>query len=151
MDFCQLFETKIKEMVPMTGYVGFKVNEINDQSCRLTIPLNERTTNHVQSLYLAALAMGGELAPGILALYFIQLSGEPVVLVFKDMHVEFHKRADTDVTFVCEDAQALQAMVKKAIETKERQEAVATTKAYSADGETLFATFKLTVSVKLKI
>ncbi|PIP74083.1 MAG: hypothetical protein COW89_01105 [Nitrospinae bacterium CG22_combo_CG10-13_8_21_14_all_47_10] len=150
MNLCRVFEEKIKQMVPMTAYTDFVVDDVSEARCALTIPLTQKTTNHVQSLYLGALAMGGELAPGILALYFIELSQQPIVLVFKDMHMDFLKRADTDVTFVCDDAASLKALVNRAVQSGEREEAAVEARALSADGETIFALFKLTVSIKLK-
>mgnify|MGYP001228872970 FL=1 len=70
--------------IPVIGFVGPKIIQIDDDKCILRIKLKRRTKNHLNSMYLGVLAVGADLACGMLGLYHIQESGKNISLVFKD-------------------------------------------------------------------
>ncbi|MBC8196519.1 MAG: YiiD C-terminal domain-containing protein [Candidatus Marinimicrobia bacterium] len=107
--------------IPVIGFVNPKLIQLDDEKCILRIKLKRRTKNHLNSMYLGVLAVGADLACGMLGLYHIQESGKNISLVFKDMKADFLKRPDQDVDFMCTQGAEVKKMVEIAINTGERQ------------------------------
>lgn len=106
--------------IPLISFCGPTVLELNERRCVVKIPLNRRTKNHLNSIYFGVLAVGADVAGGLIAMKVIQENGGQVNLVFQDMKAEFLKRAEGDVHFTCEDGAACTDLVKRALETGER-------------------------------
>jgi acyl-coenzyme A thioesterase PaaI-like protein len=85
--------------VPMIFYCGVKVIELDDKKAIVKIPLKRRTKNHLNSMYFGALAVGADVAGGILAFSLIQKRKLKISLVFKDLKADFLKRHESDVVF----------------------------------------------------
>ncbi len=87
-----------------------------------------------------------------MAMMLIQKSKSKGSLVFKDFKAEFLKRAEGDVHFTCENGEGVQALIKKAQESGERENmtvhVVATVPSQSTTEPV--AKFELTLSVKCK-
>lgn len=107
--------------IPLLFFTTPSVVELTDERCEIKIPLNRRTKNHLGSMYFGALSIGADCAGGMIALQMIQRTGTPVSLIFKDFHAEFLKRAEGDVHFSCENGVEIAALVKRTVETGERQ------------------------------
>ena len=107
--------------IPVIGFVGPKIIQIDDDKCILRIKLKRRTKNHLNSMYLGVLAVGADLACGMLGLYHIQESGKNISLVFKDFKSDFLKRPDSNVDFICSNGNEVKKMVEDTINTGERQ------------------------------
>ena len=135
--------------VAMIYYCSPKVIEFNDQLLEIKIPLNRRTRNHIKTMYFGALAVGADVTGGFLALPAIQKSKRKINLLFKDFNAKFLRRAEADVHFICKDGIAVNNLVQKAIDTKERQnytlKIIAKTPTISND---IVAEFDLTLSIK---
>lgn len=138
--------------IPLIFICGVKILKLTDEACEIKIPLMHWTRNHIRSMYFGALAVGADCAGGLMAMQPIKKSGRKVVLVFKDFHADFLKRAESDVHFSCTDGLKLKKLVDEAIKTKQRVETpftvIATTP--KKTGDEPVAKFKLTISLKLK-
>ena len=138
--------------IPMIFFISPTVVEMSDQRCVIRVPLNRRTRNHLRSMYFGTLAAGADCAGGLIAMRLIQEEGNRVSLIFKDFHAEFLKRAEDDVLFTCEEGTAIRELVKKAIESGNRENMpvhiVATVP--SKLGTEAVARFTLTLSLKRK-
>jgi acyl-coenzyme A thioesterase PaaI-like protein len=106
--------------VPLLLYCGPIVRTLDETQCVVEIPLTWRTKNHYRSMYFGALAVGADCAAGLIAMHHIDLRGEPVQLLFKDLHADFLKRPEGDVHFICKEGAAVKALVDEAIRTGER-------------------------------
>ncbi len=152
----------LKETLALRAFGLFKIPllfsarptiiEINKKRCEVKIPLNYWTRNHLKSMYFGTLAMGADCAGGLLAMQAIRASKKNVVLIFKDFHADFLKRAEGDVHFICEDGTKIEKQVKETIASGERTnqtlKIIATTPKVSGDEPV--AKFLLTLSLKLK-
>ncbi|HWS72113.1 MAG TPA: DUF4442 domain-containing protein, partial [Thermoanaerobaculia bacterium] len=96
---------------------------IAEQRCVVRIPLTWRTRNHLRSMYFGALCMGADVAGGLIAFHLMRKLKVSVSFVFKDVRGEFLKRPEGDVHFTCEDGGVIQELMRRTIETGERQEA----------------------------
>ncbi|WP_053404521.1 PaaI family thioesterase [Persicobacter sp. CCB-QB2] len=139
-----------KTEVPMIGFCEPEILKISAEEIAVKIPLNDRTKNHLQSMYIGTLTVGADIAGGLLAFSMIKQMDLPIDLVFKDFKADFLKRPEADVTFRCTEGAKIQKMVQSTMSDGERvTEPIAIT-AYCPDkfGEEAVATFILTLSLK---
>ena len=99
-------------------------------------------------MYFGALAVGADIAAGLHAYYFAEMSGKKISFAFKSMNVQFLKRATTDVTFHCQQGQLIASAMNEAISTQERINQMVNVSAHNTDGEEV-ATFEMEISVKV--
>jgi hypothetical protein len=138
--------------IPLIWYVNPSVVTVGIERTEIVIPLHRRTRNHLNSMYFGALAIGADLAGGLLFMNLMQQSKLKASFVFKDMTAQFLKRADGDVHFVSESGRHVQALVERVLLSPDRQETTVEIKALVPKkyGDEPVATFKLTLSVKRK-
>lgn len=125
--------------------------ELTHDRCVVKIPLNWITRRRdIHAMYLGTLCMGGDVAAGLIAFRIVQERKERIHFIFKDIKAEFLKRAEGDVLFTNNDGPLIQDLIRRALETGERQEAtVRVTATVPAKlGEEAVARFELTLSVK---
>ena len=136
--------------IPVICYCRPKIIHLDDESCKLRIPLNWRTRNHVQSMYIGVFTVGADLTGGLLTLRSIQKRKRKVVLIFKDFHANFFKRAEQDVIFICKDGAEIDHAVQQAVDKGERINLpINITAKLSQDSEDdPVANFRLTLSMK---
>ncbi len=138
--------------IPLILFVRPSVLHLNDEQCVIRIKLKRRTRNHLMSMYFGALAVGADLAGGLLAMQMISRSKRKISLVFKDMQADFLKRVDADAIFTCTDGKKIEALIQKVIKTGERQHASLNIQVTSPEkyGDEILANFSLTLSLKEK-
>lgn len=108
--------------IPLLFFLRPSVVEVSPRRTVIRIPLSRRSRNHLGSMYFGALCAGADLAGALTAMRRIEASGRAVSLIFKEASARFWKRAEGDVLFVCEDGEGVAALVRRAIETGEREE-----------------------------
>ena len=136
--------------IPVICYCRPKIIHLDDESCKLHIPLNWRTRNHVQSMYIGVFTVGADLTGWLLTLSSIRKRKRKVILIFKDFHANFFKRAEQDVLFICNDGAAIDHAVQQAVDKGERINLpINITAMLSQDTEEdPVANFRLTLSMK---
>jgi len=133
--------------------IRLKVLELTPERCVVRVPLNFITRRRdIHAMYLGTLCMGADVASGLIAFQLVRERRQNVSFIFKDIKGEFLKRAEGPVLFTNNDGPLIQDLIKRALETGERQEAtvhvVATVP--SKLGDEPVAKFELTLSVKKK-
>lgn len=138
--------------VPMLNWVRPKVIRLDAKETTISIPLNRRTKNHLNSMYFGTLACGADIAGGLIAMKLINESSERLSFVFKDFKAIFLKRPESDTLFTCRDGDSIQKLIDDAIKTKERQNTTVHVTATCPDkfDDEPVAEFELTLSVKVK-
>lgn len=135
--------------IPLLFYVRPSVVEKSARRVVIRIPLKRRTKNHHGSMYFAALAMGADVAVGLLAVELIGRQDKKISFIFKDFNAEFYRRATADVHFSCDQGEAIAELVENAISSTQRVElpliAIATV---PAENDEPVARFRLTLSLK---
>jgi acyl-coenzyme A thioesterase PaaI-like protein len=135
--------------IPLLFFVRPAIVELTGERSVVRIPLRRRTSNHLGSMYFAALCAGADAAAGLAAFKTISSKRARVSLIFKDFSAEFFKRAEGDVEFSCSDGAAVREAVERTIGSGERENVltrvVATVPSIS---EEPIASFVLTLSLK---
>lgn len=130
-----------------------KIVELTADRCVVRVPLNWRTRRKdIRAMYLGTLCMGADVAAGLIAFQLVAEKKVKVNFIFKDIKGEFLKRAEGDVLFTNNDGPLIQDIIRRALETGERQEATVhvTATVPKKLGEEPVARFELTLSVKRK-
>lgn len=135
--------------IPMIAFVRPKLIQLDENTSKVNVKLRRRTRNHLRSMYFGSLAVGADVAAGLHAFYFAELSGEKISFAFKAVKAEFLKRAMTDVQFISKDGQKVKAVFDEAMQTKERVNKWIHVDVIDSNGEVV-ATFEMEVSVKVK-
>ncbi|MBU8898737.1 DUF4442 domain-containing protein [Corallococcus sp. H22C18031201] len=90
----------VKNIVPLASAMGYRVEEVSHSRTRASVPLNRKTKNHVGSVYLGAQVTVMELTMGVLL--FTRFPPNQYKLLVNRMEVQFHAKAKSAVTAVCE-------------------------------------------------
>ena len=125
--------------------------ELTDDRCVIRVPLNWRTRRRdIHAMYLGTLCMGADVAAGLIAFKIVNERKQRVSFIFKDIRGEFLKRAEGAVRFTNDDGAVVQDLIRRALETGERQEATVHVTATVPEklGEEPVAKFELTLSIK---
>lgn len=134
--------------IPMIGYLRPRLMELTDNRVLVRIKCRRRSKNHLNSMYFGALAVGADISAGIHAFYFAKKHNLKVSFAFKSMQVEFIKRAETDVTFLCEQGLLIEEIVLESKRTNSRINRQIDVQALNTSGEVI-ATFIMEISVKV--
>ncbi|MFO0494098.1 MAG: DUF4442 domain-containing protein [Flavobacteriia bacterium] len=135
--------------IPMVGFVRPKLLLVDDTSVKVRIRLRRKTRNHLQSMYFGALAVGADIAGGIHAFYFAEMSGSKVSFAFKGMQAEFVQRAESHIIFESIEGELVRNAILKSKSTGERVNESINVSAFNIKNE-LVAKFQMIVSVKVK-
>ncbi len=141
--------------IPLIWYVRPRVVALDDDNITVVLPLTRRTKNHWGTMYFGALAIGADLASGLIAMNVIEAEkkagGPAVTLLFKDIHGEFLRRPEGPVHFTCDQGAAIRTLVQKAAASGERENMpVKLTCTVPSKGPEEVARFTLTLSLKRK-
>jgi acyl-coenzyme A thioesterase PaaI-like protein len=139
---------------PLILFCAPSVPVLEKKRSVVKIPLGYRTRNHVGSMYFGALAVGADLAAGLLAQWHIEQSGGGIELLFKDFKADFRRRPTSAVFFTCEQGEAIEALVKEVKAVKERRNlpvvVVASIREQGSSDAIEVATFELTLSLRAR-
>lgn len=139
-----------KFRIPLIGYTGVRLEQLDDDKAIVSVKLKRRTKNHLNSMYFGALAIGADVAGGIHAFYYAQKLNTKVSFAFKGMNAEFIMRAESDCTFVSKDGKKVEAAVQESLRTGDRVNETTSVEVFDTNKE-LVARFELIVSVKCKM
>lgn len=135
--------------IPLIRFVRPSIKELSSERCEIIIQLRRRTKNHLNSMYFGALAVGADVAPGLLCFYLAEKQGVQILFAFKSMKAEFLQRAEGDVRFVCVDALKIESAIQEARERNERMNVPVEVRAFN-ENEELVAEFVMELSFRIK-
>jgi len=139
--------------IKMIGYASPKVIAFNRDRIIIKIKLTRRTRNHLNSMYLGALAVGADLAAGLPTAFIARDQKINISLAFKNMTSKFLKRPTSDVYFVVKNNMQFVEMLEESQSTGERitkQIVVEAYTNYDKFEQEEIANFELGLSVRCK-
>ena len=78
--------------VRLIHYCRPQIYDITKEGVDLFMPLDRRTRNHVNSMYIGAMVVGVDMVTGFTAMLRIRESKRNVILIFKDLKRVFDKQ-----------------------------------------------------------
>ncbi|WP_353842935.1 DUF4442 domain-containing protein [Algoriphagus sp.] len=98
--------------LPSAVFWRLKIKTLTVEKCEVTIPFFWRSQNPFRSIYFAALAGAAELSTGALCQLALAGKGKFSMLVV-DFRAEYSKKADTKITFSCDQGLELFDLIEK--------------------------------------
>ncbi len=135
--------------LPIGFLAGLKIVELSEEKAVTGIRYKFLTKNPFRSVYFACLAMGAELASGILGLIHIHGSNPAVSMLVVHMDADFTKKAVGKIQFTCQDGALIRKAIEESKQTGEGRTLVATSIGTDEKGDVV-ATFRITWSFKVK-
>ncbi len=135
--------------LPSAYFSGVRIRDLDENSCRVSVPYKWFSQNPFRSTYFACLAMAAEMSTGLLALAHLHRRKPAVSMLVVKLEANYFKKAVGRTIFTCEDGRQLQSTIEKAIATGEGQAFRAKSEGRNESGE-LIAEFFITWSFKAK-
>jgi hypothetical protein len=142
-----LFKIVLFFQVPLNFMTGMRLRELNEESCKVSVPYRWFNKNPFHSTFWAVLGMAAEMSTGALVKMYTYRLYPSVSILVGDCSAEFIAKAKDLTTFVCHDGKRIAETVKKAIETGEPQELSCQAVGYAKAGEEV-ARFTFTWKMK---
>ena len=135
--------------LPAAYIAGVRVRDIDEKSCRVTVPFKWLSQNPFRSTYFACLSMAAEMSTGALAMAHLYKIHPPVSMLVVKVESEYFKKATGRTSFLCEDGERFRQAVEETLATGEARTVVARSVGTNAAGEVV-ASFNITWSFKAK-
>lgn len=107
--------------LPSAFLCGVRLIKITDKLSTTSVKFRWINQNPFGSMFWAVQGMAAELATGALVMQKIKASGKNISMLVASNNAEFTKKAKGRINFVCQDGEKLDAIIQKAIDTKEGQ------------------------------
>ncbi|RSK39124.1 DUF4442 domain-containing protein [Mangrovimonas spongiae] len=107
--------------LPSAYFTGVRATFIDDNSCEVKVKHKWINQNPFKSMFWAVQGMAAELTTGALMLTKIKASGKRISMLVANNKGSFTKKATGRITFKCHQGDAINEVIKKAIETGEGQ------------------------------
>ena len=105
--------------LPLAWAAGTRLQHIETDSCRISMPYGWRNQNPFRSIYFAAQSMAAEMSTGLIAVFAIENCGESVAMLVSGMEGSFTKKATAHTTFTCNDGKKMFDAVAETCRTGE--------------------------------
>ena len=106
--------------VPGAWWFGLRVQHLDEQVARVSVPYKWRTQNPFRSIYFVAQCAAAEMSTALHALAHLQQRKQVAMLVVS-VNSTYTKKANALTTFECRDGERIRQAIDKAIETGEAQ------------------------------
>lgn len=133
--------------LPSAIFWKLRIRKLEIDTCEVTIPYFWRSQNPFKSIYFAALAGAAELSTGALCQLALAGKGSFSMLVV-DFRAEYFKKANTKITFTCDQGTALFELIES-MEPGATDQLTMISTGKNSSGETV-AKFYITWSFKRK-
>ena len=135
--------------LPAAYFAGVRVREVDEKSCRVTVPYKWLSQNPFRSTYFACLSMAAEMSTGALAMAHLYKINPPVSMLVVKVESEYFKKAIGRTSFTCQDGGLMQKAIGETIATGEAKIVRAGSIGVNKQGE-IIARFFITWSFKVK-
>lgn len=135
--------------LPAAYFAGVRVREVDEKSCRVTVPYKWLSQNPFRSTYFACLSMAAEMSTGALAMAHLYKISPPVSMLVVKVESEYFKKATGRTSFICQDGELLRQAIAETIQTGEARTVRSRSVGTNKEGE-LVAEFYISWSFKAK-
>lgn len=113
------FGAYLRRKVPMAAFARIRLESIDPNRCRVTVPYSRRTTNPFRSTYFGALTAAAELSTGILAMAHLYDHREQVAMLMVNCRADFDKKATDLTVFECDQGALVAAVIAQTLQQPE--------------------------------
>ncbi|MGB2088237.1 MAG: DUF4442 domain-containing protein [Psychroflexus salarius] len=135
--------------LPIAWIAGVRLTKLTPEATEAKAKLKWLSQNPFNSMYFAVQAMAAELTTGVLVMREIKESRQPISMLVAENSAVFHKKARGKITFTCNDAALVKAIVNDAVVSKNGQTVWLNSKAFD-EKQNCVSEFKFKWTLKLK-
>ncbi|MEY8848412.1 DUF4442 domain-containing protein [Psychroserpens sp. XS_ASV72] len=135
--------------LPSAYLCGVRTKSISDTTCEVTVKHRWINQNPFNSMFWAVQGMAAELTTGALVMSKIQASGKRISMLVAHNNATFTKKATGRIYFSCDQGQAVDEAIGKAIATGEGQTVILNSKGFNSEGVQV-SDFNFEWTLKLK-
>lgn len=135
--------------LPSAFLVGVRVKSLLKDKSVVYVTYKWINQNPFKSMFWAVQGMAAELSTGILVMREIHDSNKKISMLVTNMNANFFKKATGKIVFECIEGALIREAVNKAIETKEGQKIMVTSRGINTNGEVV-SEFQFEWSLKIK-
>lgn len=141
-----LVSAALPQIIPSSGGLGLRVEEVTDTRARVSVPLKRRTRNHVGSIYFGVQMTAMELTMGLLL--FRRFPPTEYRSLVKRVEADFKSQGRGTVSAVCEPGEEVFTTLSSTLRQKgDKAEVWVPVKLLAEDG-TLVTDLRFLASVK---
>ncbi len=107
--------------LPSAYLCGVRAKFMDDTTCVVSVKHRWINQNPFNSMFWAVQGMAAELSTGAMVMQKIKSSGKKISMLVANNKANFSKKAKGRITFTCDQGDAIDQALEKAIETKEGQ------------------------------
>ncbi|MES2047164.1 MAG: DUF4442 domain-containing protein [Pseudomonadota bacterium] len=108
--------------IPMMRYSGPKLVELTPERAVIRIDVSRHSKNAYNSLFLGAMAAGGDCVAGLFGMKFMYETGYRTIPIVKSVSSEYYKRVSTYAHFTCTQGKEMYEMCNEVVASGERRE-----------------------------
>lgn len=116
-----LFNKMLLFKIPIAKIAGLKLYHFDQHKAQILVKYGWFNQNPFRSMFWAVQGMAAEFSTGILCIDKIQKSGQKISMLVVGLEANFTKKAVGKIIFTCDQGAELDAVLEKAISTKEGQ------------------------------
>ena len=114
-----LFKFFILQRLSAAFWAGLNIHHFDAQTCVVRVKKSWFNQNPFRSMYFAVEAMAAEMSCGMLAFSQVYERKPAISMLIEKMEASFVKKATGTILFTCEDGEAIQETIEKAITSGE--------------------------------
>lgn len=141
------FRLYLLHRVPLAALAGLRLEKLDAEECRVSLPGGWRNRNPFGSTYFASQAMAAEASTGAPALALVASAPVSISPILREVHGSFLKKIVGPSLFVFSDVAAMRETVERAAASPDSQAFRARSTARDREGD-LAAEFELVWSFK---
>ena len=117
-----LFQSALWTQMPLLAMAGPRVRRLDEEACEIELPFGWRTRNIFGTMYFGASLMAAEATTGGLVLYRDALEVAETSFIVTGVSADFVDKAESAVTFRCDQGAEVAAAFEEAKGSSERFE-----------------------------
>nr|WP_321236895.1 DUF4442 domain-containing protein [uncultured Psychroserpens sp.] len=135
--------------LPAAYFCGVRTKTLNDTTCVVSVKHRWINQNPFNSMFWAVQGMAAELTTGALMMSKIKASGRRISMLVANNNGSFTKKATGRITFTCNQGEAINDAIERAIATGEGQTIILNSKGINKEGvQVSDFNFEWTIKVK---
>ncbi len=110
--------------MPTARLAGIRMEDINDEICKTSIPGGWRSQNPFKTMYWAVQGMGAELSTGAVPFAISRAMPEKLRMFVVGTEASFTKTAKGRITFTCEEVATARRAIERSMQSGEPVECI---------------------------
>ncbi|MXV37998.1 DUF4442 domain-containing protein [Flavobacteriaceae bacterium Ap0902] len=115
------FNTIIFFKIPIAWIAGVRLKSFSSEKCATRVRLSRMSQNPFKSMFWAVQGMAAEFTTGFLCMDKVRNSGKNFSMLVIEQNAKFTKKAVGEITFICEEGEKIDNILKQAIQTGKGQ------------------------------